>query len=250
MRFLAGSGQSTALYEVSHYGVREVHLSIPGVVTDYARHSSSEAVIVSDESGDESVYLIAGGKPNRISSEPGKYADIAISTDGSSVAYTRQETASTSEKASVVVLYSNGTTKELGNGIQPQFLEYDSTPLLLFVTEDGVETFNLNTGEHMISPRNEDSQIIISRDGSRSLLQLGVGKFISAVHSSANAALPVGTTTLVIGDIAAYSGDNVVTASNTGGRAIFRYIPSASASGVQPFERRFTFKEPIYKIIP
>lgn len=161
MRYLAGSYEERALYEFTWKGVKEVSLPVSGKLIDYAREGSREAAIV-EADGAQQVVLISGKNVRPLVTEAGTRAALALSPDGSHVAYAERVVAEDESNprdffapASWQVRVQSVETGELmimGNGYAPHFFVRDGATYLAYMTKEGLHIANLETSTHQDLP--------------------------------------------------------------------------------------------------
>lgn len=265
MRYLAGSFEERALYELNWRGdAKEVSLPVAGRVIDYARSGNVEAAILLSDAGQQ-VYLFAADAPRVLVPGEGIRSSLSVSPDGMRIAYAERVTEDTDatplafyDPASWevhVVRVDSGENSVLGTGYAPQFFVRDGTPYVLYTTNTGVSVRNLSTNtEQVLTLDLVDSRglfpALISEDGQRIALPSPAG--IYALHAfvyngeafsleGSNFA-PKGTTVL------AFDGQELVTLSRPAEGSLL------TRSGFDtPEEPRVTKQLPIQfitKIIP
>lgn len=128
--------------------------SLPGTLSDYARAKRVEAGIVTlADTGAQEVVLL--GSDQRVLTGSGSAkASLAISSDGSLVAYATQTSGAQSFSPLLstwtvhILNLETGSDTELGAGFGPQFFVRDGVTYLLFTTPEGVQVVDTSTSEY------------------------------------------------------------------------------------------------------
>ncbi|MES2226060.1 MAG: hypothetical protein V4480_04625 [Patescibacteria group bacterium] len=160
--YQAGSYENRDLHRIGWFGIRSVTLPVSGRVLDYARAGGSEAAIVLADDGSQDVYRIAGGKAQALTHDGGIKSSLAISQDGSMVAYAARSMASTStEPADFYALdawnvtrinTADGSATLAGKGYGPQFFAFEGSEYLAFTGPAGLHIVELATNTHQDLP--------------------------------------------------------------------------------------------------
>ena len=119
-----------------------------GSLADYAEGGSIKAAIITNNDVDE-VYLLSGSQ-KQLTSDGTKKAALAVSSDGSTLAYAaltnpREDgfILSTARWTVRVVDIASGTSRDLGAGFAPEFFVRDGVGYVLYTTPTSLAVFNL-----------------------------------------------------------------------------------------------------------
>ncbi|MBU2104081.1 hypothetical protein KKD81_00450 [Patescibacteria group bacterium] len=117
---------------------------VSGTLDDYASGAGVQAAIVtSKDSGFQEVWVV-GKNPRMLAAGPAAKASLAISSDGTFVAYASRTDESQmfagriSSWAVHVIDLESGRDVELGVGFDPEFFVREGAPYLLYTSADGV----------------------------------------------------------------------------------------------------------------
>lgn len=153
MRFMSGTFENRTLQELSASGQSTITLPVSGKVLEYAR-TSVEAAIVLEENGGQAVHLLTA-QPKRISTSVSPKSALALSQDGTYLAYAERQSESMGEtvgefysaEAWVVHVYNTVNTEGqiLGVGYAPQFFMLAGEQYVSYTTPFGLRFVNLAT---------------------------------------------------------------------------------------------------------
>lgn len=155
VRYLSGTFDSRTLYELGISGPQTIAVSVPGRMVDYTRSNGHEAAIAVDATGAQDVYSIEGGKAAALTHDGGIKTWLALSPDGSTIAYSVRTATTTSSTTSYydpidwrVVVVSHGQSQLFNQGYAPGFFTRDGNLYLLYTTPTSVHIVNLATNTH------------------------------------------------------------------------------------------------------
>lgn len=155
VRYLTGTFEARTLYEIGVTGPQAISVPAPGRMIDYARASGHEAAIAVDATGGEDVYSIEGGKAVALTHDGGTKAWLALSPDGSTVAYSQRTGTTTSSTTSFydpsawrIVVVAHGRSQFFDQGYAPGFFMKNGSLFLLYKTPTSVHIANLATNTH------------------------------------------------------------------------------------------------------
>ncbi|MDP3402731.1 MAG: hypothetical protein Q8S35_02135 [bacterium] len=181
LHYLAGSYEERALYKVGLFGTKLAQLPVTGKVIDYAQADRTKAAIIDTGDGVQAVYLLSPGTARVLNTTPGIRASLAVSADGTKVAYAErlldapQATASEFyNPTSWVIRVIDTVTGEvatMGNGFGTGLFVRDGSVYLVYGTQEGMHIANLTSGQHQdvtfgVPEDVRQFPIVVSDDGS------------------------------------------------------------------------------------
>ncbi|MBU1292505.1 hypothetical protein KJ819_00370 [Patescibacteria group bacterium] len=128
--------------------------SLPGTLSDYASAKGVAVGIVTlTDTGAQEIVLLNSEQGALTGSESAK-ASLAVSSDGSLIAYAAQTDGSQSFNPLLsswtvrILNRDTGSDIELGTGFGPQFFARDGVTYLLFTTPEGIQVVDTSTAEY------------------------------------------------------------------------------------------------------
>jgi len=173
--------ESTTLKRFGPFGMKEYPVEVPGTLGDYDEAGKTRVAIVgSEETGAQELWLL-GKEPRVLTGSGSAKAAVAVSPDGSKVAYAARTDGGKEFENSfsdwTVHLFDleAGTDTEIGNGFGPQFFMRDGDVWLLHTASSSVTVTNMETLQGFSTPFDLVDRIEftprISPDGSQIALR-------------------------------------------------------------------------------
>ncbi|CAN5718347.1 hypothetical protein BH11PAT2_BH11PAT2_08230 [soil metagenome] len=143
-------------YSFGMNGLKKVSISAaPGVLEEYAQGGSTHVVLTKVATSAENDVWLLGSPAKKISNESGPKKWVAVSSDGSLVAYSVATTMATSSIAAWSVELVNLKTNKsssLGVGIAPQFFTRAGKQYLLSTSVGTVNVTDLDKNTNVATP--------------------------------------------------------------------------------------------------
>lgn len=197
-----------------------------GTVGDYAEGGEVEAAIITGADGAQHVWLL-GSEPKQISQSAGGKASLAVSPDGTLVAYAARAGGEAEFESSLsawtmhVIDLATGTDVELNAGFDPHFFTRDGSTYLLYTSPEGVEVTERATDgayRSFLTPfefaDSVNFAVKVSEDGAHIAVKSLASRtysFFNVFRATADMPLglePIGKSERAIGDVA-FSNGNV-----------------------------------------
>ncbi|MDB5245407.1 MAG: hypothetical protein JWN90_512 [Parcubacteria group bacterium] len=265
VRYLSGTFDSRTLNEFGIKGIHTVSVPVPGRMYDYARGGHTEAALAVLPSGTQDAYLIQSGKATALTSDGRVKSSIAVSADGSMIAYALHTHEATSTLAvdffapkdwTIELIKKDGTDpKTIDIGYGPQFFTMGGHEHLLYTTERGIQLVDLVTNTHQdihvsFGVKTSIHVAAVSPDGEYvALPDVGSGYALySLVYTDGLARLnPVGALPEVTGAVT-FKGSTLLSATVTKSNALFRISEPANPSIIT--RARTQSVTSVFKLIP
>jgi hypothetical protein len=262
--YLSGPFETRTLHQFGFATSKPNSLPVPGHIVDYARTGGTEVALSIQSNAFETIYKIQNGTSKTVVSDTSIKSSIAVSSDGSLIAYASRATAATTTNPknfydpnswNIQLIKNSDAPKLIGTGYGPQFFARDGQSYLMYATEKGIHLVNLATNTYQDIPVSFGTPTashvaVISSDGRYLLLpDVATGYALYSLTYTGTLATisPVGPLPLPT-DVAAFKGDIIVSVSHDATNLLFRTSTVQNPTTI--LKTRTESSDIIFKLIP